>query len=79
MQVVRASRHAARHGVDGVPGGAAAVRQPFNYANIADALFQITKHEGPRALFKGALLRCLVWVPQTAIFLGTFKCILARL
>lgn len=74
MQVVRASRHASRHSV-----GDVAVKQPFNYANIVDALFQIARDEGPRALFKGAFVRCMVWVPQTAVFLATFKTILARL
>lgn len=68
MQVVRAGRNAD-----------ASVRQPFNYKHIWDALRQITTQEGPSALFKGAGLRCLLWVPQTAIFLSSFKYFMAHL
>lgn len=71
MQVVRASRHAARIDVT--------AQQPFNYAHIFDALRQIVRDEGAKALFKGAFVRCAVWVPQTAIFLTCFKSILDRL
>mmetsp|Transcript_55110 Transcript_55110/g.154695 ORF Transcript_55110/g.154695 Transcript_55110/m.154695 type:complete len:313 (-) Transcript_55110:216-1154(-) len=67
MQVVRSAR------------AAGAAEQPFNYRHVPDALQQIVAQEGPRALFKGALVRCIVWVPQTAIFLASFKSILARL
>ena len=48
----------------------------FNYSNIFDALVKIQAQEGTRALWKGTLMRCVVWVPQTAIFLGTYKNIL---
>lgn len=71
MQVVRAGRN--------VKGEEAISRQPFNYRHIWDALRQIAVQEGPRALFKGAGLRCLLWVPQTAIFLSTFKYLMAHL
>mmetsp|Transcript_39218 Transcript_39218/g.107979 ORF Transcript_39218/g.107979 Transcript_39218/m.107979 type:complete len:313 (-) Transcript_39218:164-1102(-) len=66
MQVVRASQGSAAEKI-------------FDYKNIGHALWRIGWDEGLVALFAGASMRCLVFVPQTAIFLGTFKYLLARL
>merc|ERR1711865_727406 len=52
-------------------------QQIFNYSNIFDALVKIRAQEGTLALWNGAMLRCVVWVPQTAVFLGTYKNMLA--
>lgn len=76
MQVVRAARAQAK--IDAA-GHSRKKPLPFQYQNIVHAVYRIAIDEGPRALFKGALLRCMLWVPQTAIFLGTFKHILSRL
>ncbi|CAD7947167.1 unnamed protein product [Amoebophrya sp. A120] len=48
----------------------------FNYRHLPHALFTIAKTEGFPALFRGATLRCALWVPQTAIFLASFKWLL---
>ncbi|CAD7937683.1 unnamed protein product [Amoebophrya sp. A25] len=51
----------------------------WNYNHFVDAIGTMAQEEGPRSLFKGAGVRCALWVPQTAIFLATFKYLLPRL
>ena len=76
MQVVRAQRH---HKIDKLTPEQLE-KIPFRYAHVMDALIQIYRKEGIfHGLYKGAFARCLVWVPQTAIFLGTFKTIINRI
>eukprot|EP00392_Amoebophrya_sp_AT5.2_P008918 g8946.t1 len=51
----------------------------FDYSHVGDAVYRIGTEEGLRGLFRGGFLRCCLWVPQTAIFLATFKTLMATL
>lgn len=51
----------------------------FPYSNVFHGVYLMAKHEGLWSLTRGTLTRVSLFVPQTAIFLGTYKTIIHRI